>query len=705
MHIRIPPTVNTLFNKKRFIVCVIIVSIIVKFIRLFISRQKYRKRKHPSITQKGENKFELKISPFWVIEKQGKRDTFAYFNTNYKLMIRNILFAVLLLLPALRVTGQAQSVDSLVNVLNTKTHTSTEQLELYRKITLSYLSLYDLDKASGYAKDGLRLAEKERNRVMASKFNADLGRIYVTKASYDTAFVYYEKALERALEAKDEELEAEAYARKGILFAMQTQNITALEYFMKALALSEKIGDKQGCIVIMSNMASLYRGMENMERVIYYLEKAGSLAEEINYEGGKKQVYYELGAVYHHLASERREQEKIDLALEYSHKAYDISRKLGDKSYQMATAQALAIIYSDYTKDDAQAEQYANENLQLALESGHPYGLLAAWNALARVYRVQKRYKESEEASLQALAIDSTNVYMAIGLTSNIVLANVAMGNLDKSSLYLRKYDELIKKHIDQSGREILAEMEVKYETEKKEIRIASLEKERRLYVWLGIAAILLVMALGIAFWLKIRNARKEKQLVAANAVQDGEMNERARLAGDLHDRLSGNLAAVKMELGSAESLQNIGDKLDGCIDEIRRITHNLMPRSLKSGMRAALQDFTAQFPNVHFHFFGEEKRIKERLEFIIYCCANELVTNSLRHSGAKNINVQLIQDEKHVSLIVQDDGCGFDEKSVVKGIGLQNVRDRVASCNGKIDIVSLVGKGTETNVELKVES
>jgi signal transduction histidine kinase len=248
--------------------------------------------------------------------------------------------------------------------------------------------------------------------------------------------------------------------------------------------------------------------------------------------------------------------------------------------------------------------------------------------------------------------------------------------------------------------------MEVKYETEKKETRIATLEKERRMYVWLGIAGISLLIAVIVALLLAVRSARKERQLAATKAVQDGEMIERERIAKDLHDRLGGSLAAMKIELQSAEKLQNVGDKLDECIKDVREITHNLLPRSLRQfGMKGALEDFTAQFPNVHFHFFGEEKRIKERLEFIIYCCANELVTNATRYSGAENINVQLVQGEKHVSLTVQDDGCGFDEKNITPGIGLKNIRDRVASCNGKLDIASSPDKGTETIIELRVES
>jgi len=68
-------------------------------------------------------------------------------------------------------------------------------------------------------------------------------------------------------------------------------------------------------------------------------------------------------------------------------------------------------------------------------------------------------------------------------------------------------------------------------------------------------------------------------------------------------------------------------------------------------------------------------------------------------------VNLQLVQEEKYVMLTVSDDGCGFNEKAVKKGFGLKSIRNRVASCNGKIDIVTSPGMGTETTIELRVES
>ena len=97
-------------------------------------------------------------------------------------------------------------------------------------------------------------------------------------------------------------------------------------------------------------------------------------------------------------------------------------------------------------------------------------------------------------------------------------------------------------------------------------MRIASLEKERQLYTWMGIGGILFAVTLSIALWQNIRNTRKEKQLIATRSVMDGEIKERTRLARDLHDRLSGNLSAVKIELVNIKSLMNVSKQLVSCI-------------------------------------------------------------------------------------------------------------------------------------------
>ena len=610
--------------------------------------------------------------------------------------MKQILTLCLFTLFTLNANGQSQYVDSLINILETGNVTTKEQLRLYYNIYDMYVS-YNIEKAFEYAENGLRLAEMENDKVMSSRFNAAFGRIYNTRSDYDKALIYWEKAIDCAKEAKEADLEASAYLGIGVLYARQDKYPSALEYFTKALSIYEVTGQKQRCMLTMRNMGSMYRVIENEEKGIYYLEKAKNIAEEIDDASGKMMVYFDLGAIYHKQA--KNDKSKVDLALKYELEAYQISCKLNDKAHQAATTQALSAIYANYLEDYDMALKYAEECFKIAQEFGDSKMILAALNAISTSYYGKKRYKESETASLEAWRIDSTDINIGSDLLRNIILCNIALGNESKAEQFFGKYRYLVSKHIDQNSREMITDIEVKYETDKKEMRIASLEKEQQLYIWLGIAGLMLILSLGIALWLKIRNSQKERQLIASNAVQEGEMNERERIAGELHDRLLGSLSAIKSEIDNTDT----GNKLNECIEEVRRISRNLMPLPLQNGIKTALEDFTAQFLNVRFHFFGQEKSVEKRLGFVVYCCANELITNSIRHSGAKSINIQLVQGENYIGLTVQDDGCGFDEKTVVKGVGLKSIRDRVASCNGKMEIFSSPDKGTETVIEINI--
>ena len=597
----------------------------------------------------------------------------------------------------LSIISNGQNVDSLENVLNTQKLSADEQMVIYSKLCQSYI-YRDADKVIVFARKGIALSEKGKDKTWASKFIDYIGQANCVKAEFDTALVYFNKSLAMAIEANDKEQEACVYIDFGVLFNMQGNITSSLEYYMKALPIYESTGSKKDCAKILSNVASIHSKLKNPERALYYAQQAEEMVESIDDPVSIINTYYILGNIY-------MDMNELDKGVDYIKRVNELSRAVGNKAYEAASAQALSVYYL-YLDDDEKSIEYANESLRIGIEINDRRHIIGAYCTLSDVYGSQEKWKECDSTAYEVWKmIDPKDVHYANGILYKLIFSNIYLDNKDKAADYLSSYKSLFEENNDENFRKILMEMEVKYETEKKEMHIVSLKKERRQYFWLGITGIFLALALGIVLWQKIKNSRKEKQLIATRSVLDGEMGERARLARDLHDRLSGNLSAVKIGLNDhMESLQIINAKLDRCIEEIRHVAHNLMPTSLQHGLKVALEDFAVQFSNVHFHFFGKEKRIEERLEFIAYCCANELITNSVRHSGAKNINVQLVQDDKHVSLTVQDDGCGFDENSASKGFGLKSICDRVASCNGKIDMTLSPGKGTETTIELKTE-
>lgn len=584
-------------------------------------------------------------------------------------------------------------------VLEQEQLSDDEYFDICKKICYTYLRS-DMDKLITYANKGLQRAKDKNKKIFISQFYQYLGNGYYTKGDYNIALEYFNKALDLAIEEKNKRLEGTIYGSIANVYTFQSQELTALEYSLKALSVFESIGDKKYCAIALGNISSIHEMLQNEQQAFLYLQQAEKIAEELDDDYIKTMVYRKLAII----CSKNNE---FDEAIQYNLKTLEYSRSIGDKQGEILSLEALSSDYIEGKNDYDTAEKYALECFDVAKDFDDPRLYIASQKILSTVYLKQKRFEDCKNISLQVWETDSLIMKdfkaEADDLLSNLIQSYIYLGDKDKASYFFDTYKQIVAGNIDKNFQESIADMQTKYETEKKEMRIDSLEKEKQLYIWLGIGGILLALALIIVLWQNRRNMQKEKQLIATRSVMDGEMQERTRLARDLHDRLSGNLSAVKIELGNVEAILNVGKKLDACIEEVRRVAHNLMPASLQQGIKVALEDFAAQFPNVNFHFFGEEKKLDDTIAFVVYCCASELVGNSLKHSGAKHVNLQFIQEDKYLSLTVQDDGHGYDEKTVIKGMGLKNIHDRVASCNGTMDIVSSPDKGTETTIQIKI--
>lgn len=628
-----------------------------------------------------------------------------------------LVFQILSIIPAI---GQA-NVDSLVNILETREISIGEKLELYKQIGVAY-SYFDYNRSMKYAEEGMTLAKKEKDKIKMSNFNHIMGLNHYTRTDYDSAIIYYNRALELAIEMEDVKHEGGLYTSIGSSYNQLSEFNTAMDYYLKALAINEALDNKTMCMTIMGNLSTLHRRMKNNDRAIYYLEQIMEMADELNYLPGKCRAYFDLGGIY----KENKEYEK---ALEYELKVVEISRSINLKQYEIASIATVAEIYSEGFGEYIKAEEYANEAMIIANEFGDLSLQRAIWVILSDIYRKQGKFKESGELGLKALSIPSKELGMNQKLLSNLIWANILSGNKNDAISYLEDYENVTSEFNKKSLHESLSEMEVKYETEKKTLRIDALEKEKQLYLWLGLSGIILLsMLIGLLFYRhrlnlqnqriaeqKIKQLEQEKLLIATQAVLEGETAERLRLARDLHDGLGGMLSVIKLNLKDIYNTHLEGEiyvnrfgkaigMLDESIKELRRVAHHMMPESLiHFGLKVSLEDFCRAISIAHFQYLGKESRLDNRLEEMIYRCAYELVNNAIKHADATTINVQLLVDNKLIALTVYDDGKGFSPEDSKAGTGLRNIQARVSVYNGKMSIRSTPGKGTETIVEIEL--
>ncbi len=206
-------------------------------------------------------------------------------------------------------------------------------------------------------------------------------------------------------------------------------------------------------------------------------------------------------------------------------------------------------------------------------------------------------------------------------------------------------------------------------------------------------------------------------------AVQE---EERRRLAGELHDRASPNLAAIKITLGtlaaalpkqalaSAEScLEDAQALLDDTTAGIRDICADLRPPVLDyTGLMPALEGYAAQFMKrtavtVRVKKPQHVTRLALNVESALFRIAQEALTNCAKHACAKKIDIEFTQSERHVALTINDDGFGFDPNALLQsgnfsGLGLVTMKERAEFIGGKLTVTSQAMTGTEIKVELE---
>ncbi len=218
-----------------------------------------------------------------------------------------------------------------------------------------------------------------------------------------------------------------------------------------------------------------------------------------------------------------------------------------------------------------------------------------------------------------------------------------------------------------------------------------------------------------------IRQLEDALRIESMQSMLEGQESERKRIAHDLHDSVGGLLAAIKMRLESLalhtpqltqnEDFAKIKGLLTETIAETRQIAHNLQPSSLhRFGLVKAVHDLVIHFrtqsgPTIHFQHFGNFADLDHIVALNCYRIIQELLQNSLKHAQATEILVQLTRSGDDVAILVEDNGVGFDPTSVSRGMGTDNLRQRVQFIQGEMSVQTAVGQGVSTLVTVPVKS
>lgn len=248
---------------------------------------------------------------------------------------------------------------------------------------------------------------------------------------------------------------------------------------------------------------------------------------------------------------------------------------------------------------------------------------------------------------------------------------------------------------------------------------------ERRAAWALGILG---VLALAVAGWAVTLQAmvKRQSSVIRLQAKQQAVLEERQRIARDLHDTLEQELVGVNMLLDSTSSRLNaIESEAAGPLEVARRLLRRAREESRttirelrsvaleKRGLPGALEELLrplAEAAGAEFalEVEGEPARQSGTVETHLLRIAQEAVANAARHSGARKVLARLVYGGHSLTLMVSDDGKGFDHRAAIpKGVhfGLNGMRERADRIGAELEVQSQESRGTTITVSLPIHS
>ncbi|MCW2118475.1 tetratricopeptide repeat-containing sensor histidine kinase [Flavobacterium sp. 7A] len=427
--------------------------------------------------------------------------------------MKKALFIILLLLSNC-LFAQSQ-INSLEFQLPSKQ--GIKKVEVLNKLAYAYWNVSP-DKGLKYAKMAYSLALKENSKENIAKSLQIIGVNYWAKSEFQLALKNYQKSLKIYEEINNQNGICSLLSNIGIVYKDLSDYKNALKCYLKSLKISEENGYTHSYIKIIGNISSIYLAQENYSKALEYIEEAIDLSEK---EGGDSYLSAQLntlGQIYE--AQEDHEKAKATYI-----KTLVLNKQ--NKNNYGTTISLYNIGNSEYQlKNYNSALKYFKESHLLSEKINDQFGVLLANKSIGLIHKEQLRFGSADlyykKAFKLALILDAKEELLDIYKIQSDLHKDI--GNLDKSLVYLEKYIALKDSVYNKNRSKQIAEMQTKYDSEKKDkenellrknslIQELAIEKQTNLrnsFILISLVILVLIIILLYQFVIK----KKANQLL-----------------------------------------------------------------------------------------------------------------------------------------------------------------------------------------------
>lgn len=560
---------------------------------------------------------------------------------------------------------------------------------------------------------GLELPPKLKFNLLNLK-----GSVFYYTGRTDEALEFYGKLYRQSANARFDETARKALSNLSAIYSRYGVADSALHYAMLSLEADKAAKDTSGFSFGYNYIGLAYQNMQLYEKAIEFLQK-GLFYDPTPITHAN--LLYNIGVCYNNKSD-------IDSSQAYLEKAHAHFLALGYKSGLVKTNNVMGTNMVE-KGDLSKAEEYYMKSLKISEETGDSMGMTTAQHEIAKMYILNKQYRKALKYALTAQDYNHRKKLHSYSMntTRMISMAYAGLAKID-SAIHYATISDTLSSYINQQQYLVqLSEAESKLNLAEKELELANnqktivnLQNKQLRYSIIGGS----VLTLIIMAFLFIRAQQRKKHHQAIMAEKQESLNkeilaaesERGRISKELHDGIGQQISALSLNLqflkrskdedALKEGLSTISQQLKQSAEDVRDISHQMMPRVLvENGLVDAVdlllkQSFRNSDVKHEFAVEPAQLSLNKKIEISLYRILQELINNIVKHSQANQVHVQLTKTTNSVEMKVRDNGVGI-RSNKSSGHGMHNIQSRIDMFKGKFKIESLDGTSASISIPL----
>ncbi|WP_230407870.1 tetratricopeptide repeat-containing sensor histidine kinase [Flavobacterium hydrocarbonoxydans] len=584
----------------------------------------------------------------------------------------------------------------------------------YNLLATNYKKRGLLGESKKWHLKGIEVSQKYNEKNLFYTHTHGLALVYSELGDYKNALKLFKQCLAYK---EDPELIYGSYINIGDIYSAQKEYEISNQYLKKANILCQQENNHNCKAVIAISMAGNFEAQHKTTEALRLYNEAILIADENEYNQIALIARLSTGKIY--LESEKYEKAKTIFI-----SGLDNALKLGLLHEQTIIYKALKDIY--IAQDDYKNAYHYNDKYYKIKDS------ITQLQNQKEINELDVKYKTSQkEKEIKVLQFENA--------TKKLTLENQteAIKNMLLQEEISKKINEntilFFQNSSDKKRNEISL---LKKDQQLKALEISQ-QKETRIITIIAFL-LLLIPITGLLFQYykrlkaqrlvnskqaeissqKINTLLKEQELKLIKASISGQDKERKRISQELHDSIGGSLAAIKLQLNHVaksnfSTIDSINKQLDETYQQVRNLSHTLLPKKFSNNKFCeVLQSYfnnisSASKLQIDFHTYPKKEinDMNEVIQIEVFKIIQELLTNTIKHAKATQIDIQFNLIENDLNILFEDNGTGFDTEHFTRGIGFINLENRTKQLQGSFLIDSKLKRGTIINIEIPITS